>query len=51
MISNELKNFIIDFFNKKGIPIDKDLLTGNTEIYFDLNIHDLDVDLFMSEFF
>ncbi len=50
MISKELREFIIDFFSEKNIYIDTELLTSETEIYYDLNIHDLDVDLFMGTF-
>lgn len=50
MISKELKEFIIDFFSEKNIYIEPKLLISETEIYYDLNIHDLDVDLFMGTF-
>ena len=50
MISEELRIFFTNFFNKRKIDFDEELLLPETEIYFDLNIHDLDIDMFMGEF-
>jgi hypothetical protein len=52
MISNDLLNFITDYFEKNKIYIDIDYnkLDYNTNLTTDLKIDDLDFDKFITEF-
>ena len=50
MLSKELVDFIVEYFREKKLPLDTDLILPDTDIYEDLGIHDLDIDLFMGDF-
>ncbi|MFV0530685.1 MAG: DUF1493 family protein [Flavobacteriales bacterium] len=50
MLSDKFLTFVIDFFSRKKIYLQRNSLNCSTEIYTDLNLSDLDVDLFITEF-
>ena len=50
MISNKLMEFIVDFFTKRNLQLDKSMINSKLEVYSGFGIHDLDIDLFMAEF-
>ena len=50
MISEQLYNFTLTYFKNKNVKIDMSKFNEKTDIYKELNIHELDMDLFMSHF-
>ncbi|MDB5287867.1 MAG: hypothetical protein JWR05_2816 [Mucilaginibacter sp.] len=50
-INPQLKNFIVDYCNKYKVrPIDPDTLHNDTSIDLDLDIVDIEIELFVAEF-
>jgi hypothetical protein len=50
-INPQLKNFIVDYCNKYKVrPIDPDMLHNDTSIDLDLDIVDIEIELFVAEF-
>lgn len=50
-LSPQLKDFIVDYCSRyKVIPVHSAMITADTSLDLDLDIYDIEIDLFLSEF-
>ncbi|MBL4675763.1 MAG: DUF1493 family protein [Mucilaginibacter sp.] len=50
-LSPQLTDFIVDYCNRyKVVPVDTSMIKPDTSLDLDLDIYDIEIDLFLSEF-
>lgn len=50
-LSPQLKDFIVDYCRRyKVVPVDTSMIKADTSLDLDLDIYDIEIDLFLSEF-